>query len=156
MNNLNYGIIGNCKSAALISRTGSIDWCCLPDFDSSSIFAHLLDAKNGGTFFIEPEGTYTIRQQYIDKTNILQTTFSGEQHAFELVDFMPRYKTDDGIYHCPPDIIRYLKVTKGNPRVRICYNPRPVYAQYPVKYETATRKQKRLRVSHARLSVLNR
>ena len=50
MNNLNYGIIGNCRTAALISKTGSIDWCSLPDFDSSSIFAALLDEKKGGSF----------------------------------------------------------------------------------------------------------
>ena len=48
MKNLDYGIIGNCKTAALVSRTGSIDWCCLPDFDSGSFFAHILDKENGG------------------------------------------------------------------------------------------------------------
>ena len=45
MKNLDYGIIGNCRSAALVSKKGSIDWCCLPEFDSSSIFAKLLDEK---------------------------------------------------------------------------------------------------------------
>jgi GH15 family glucan-1,4-alpha-glucosidase len=50
MNNLDYGIIGNCTSSALISKKGSIDWCCLPEFDSSSIFAKLLDEKKGGSF----------------------------------------------------------------------------------------------------------
>ena len=136
MNNLNYGIIGNCKSAALIDETGSIDWCCLPDFDSSSVFAHLLDTENGGSFFIKPEGEYTIRQCYIDKTNILMTAFSNEQHAFEVIDFMPRYKAEDGTYHCPPDIIRYIRIVKGRPAVRIHYNPRPAYAQNPVRCET--------------------
>ena len=45
MNNLDYGIIGNCQSAALISKTGSLEWCCLPNFDSSSVFAKILDEK---------------------------------------------------------------------------------------------------------------
>ena len=52
MKNLNYGIIGNCLSAALVSDTGSIDWCCLPNFSSSSIFAKLLDRQKGGNFEI--------------------------------------------------------------------------------------------------------
>ncbi len=46
MDNLDYGIIGNCRSAALISKTGSIDWCCLPEFDSPSVFAKLLDENS--------------------------------------------------------------------------------------------------------------
>ena len=52
MDNLDYGIIGNCQSAALISKTGSLDWCCLPNFDSNSIFAKILDQKKGGSFEI--------------------------------------------------------------------------------------------------------
>ena len=70
MNNLDYGIIGNCKSAALISRNGSIDWCCLPDFDSPSVFAKILDSEKGGFFAIEPVGKYSIQQKYLERTNI--------------------------------------------------------------------------------------
>ncbi|HEY9124877.1 MAG TPA: trehalase-like domain-containing protein, partial [Bacteroidales bacterium] len=53
MNNLNYGVIGNCRSAALVSSTGSIDWCCLPDFDSPSVFAKILDKEKGGYMAFE-------------------------------------------------------------------------------------------------------
>ena len=56
MENLDYGIIGNCKSAALISKTGSMDWCCLPNFNSASIFAKLLDENKGGSFGFEVDG----------------------------------------------------------------------------------------------------
>ncbi len=52
MDNLNYGVIGNGRSAALVSDKGSIDWCCLPDFDSPSMFAKLLDSEKGGSFEI--------------------------------------------------------------------------------------------------------
>jgi len=135
MDNLNYGIIGNCKSAALIDRTGSIDWCCLPTFNSTSIFARILDEQNGGCFRIELSGKYHIEQDYISKTNILVTRYSCGEHAFELVDFMPRYKTEDGLYHCPPDIIRYIRHLSGRPQIRIHYRPRPAYAQYPTKVE---------------------
>lgn len=130
MNNLDYGIIGNCKSAALVSRNGSIDWCCLPDFDSSSVFAKILDSDKGGFFSIEPVGKYNIQQKYLEKTNILITEFSRGENAFQVYDFMPRYKTDAGIYHCPPDIIRFIRYLRGKPRFRINYHPRPAYAQH--------------------------
>lgn len=57
MKNLNYGVIGNGKSAALVDEKGSIDWCCLPNFDSPSVFAKLLDDKIGGSFAIKPQGS---------------------------------------------------------------------------------------------------
>ena len=133
MNNLDYGIIGNCKSAALISRDGSIDWCCLPDFDSSSVFAKILDNEKGGYFSIEPVGKYTIHQRYLEKTNILITEYSRGESAFQVCDFMPRYKTDAGAYHCPPDIIRYIRYLKGTPKVKIYFKPRPAYAQHEAR-----------------------
>ncbi len=135
MNNLDYGIIGNCKSAALIDKTGSIDWCCLPDFDSSSFFARILDKENGGRFAVEALGDYKISQKYIEKTNILLTAFSDGDNAFELIDFMPRFQNSEGKYHCPPEIIRYIRLVKGQPRVRFIYDPRPVYAQYMPQVE---------------------
>ena len=75
MDNLNYGVIGNCKSAALISDRGSIDWCCLPDFDSSSVFAKLLDEDKGGCFAVVPDDGYETTQQYLRRTNILVKEF---------------------------------------------------------------------------------
>lgn len=53
MNNLNYGVIGNCRTAALISQNGNIEWLCFPDFDSPSIFASMLDREKGGAFGFE-------------------------------------------------------------------------------------------------------
>lgn len=133
MNNLDYGIIGNCKSAALISRTGSIDWCCLPDFDSGSFFAHILDRENGGYFRIEPVSPYRIEQSYVSRTNILRTRFISRRNSFEIYDFMPRYITDTQNYHCPPDIIRFLRILCGNPTIQVHYNPRPNYARETVE-----------------------
>ena len=94
MNNLDYGIIGNCRTAALISKTGSIDWCSLPRFDSSSIFAALLDVDKGGSFKINVDDSYQIEQSYIEDTNILCTRFSSAEGVFEVLDFMPRYKSE--------------------------------------------------------------
>ena len=128
MKNLNYGIIGNCRSAALISESGSMDWCCLPKFDSSSIFAKLLDEKIGGSFEIITDETYTTRQYYIENTAILVTVFSNGTDAFEVNDFMPRYLKEDGSYNTPPEIIRYIKKISGNPVCSFKYDPKLEYA----------------------------
>jgi GH15 family glucan-1,4-alpha-glucosidase len=135
MDNLNYGIIGNCCSAALISQTGSIEWCCLPDFDSATIFAKLLDRKKGGEFGIEVAPDFTITQHYLSRTNILETVFDNGRDAFKVLDFMPRYRTERGGYHCPPDIIRYLQPIKGRPRVKFHYEPKLAYARYPTRHK---------------------
>ncbi|MBE0676050.1 MAG: glycoside hydrolase family 15 protein, partial [Bacteroidales bacterium] len=118
-----YGIIGNCRSSALVSKEGSIDWCCLPDFDSPSIFAHLLDDEVGGQFSIKAEGEYTTSQSYVNHTNILETTFTSEKAAFRVLDFMPIYRTDDSNYYNAPEIYRIITVLKGVPSIRINYRP---------------------------------
>ncbi len=130
MKNLDYGVIGNCKSAAIVSKAGSMDWLCLPNFDSASIFAKLLDKKKGGSFEIKPVGKYNIKQEYIDRTNILVTNFSSGRNKFEVIDFLPRYNNQNGSCHCPPDVIRYFRVISGRPRIKIICKPRPGYAQY--------------------------
>ncbi len=129
MDNLDYGIIGNCRSAALISKTGSIDWCCLPEFDSSSVFAKILDDKIGGNFSILVEDSYYIKQQYEPKTAILVTTYTSGEHCFELHDFMPRYYKNLDDYHAPPEIIRYIKHISGTPKFKVAYDPKLEYAQ---------------------------
>lgn len=133
MNNLDYGIIGNGTSAALISKDGTIEWCCLPAFDSPSFFGKILDRNKGGEFGIEVSGIYAVDQSYIPKTNVLVTRFTQGKNSFEVIDFMPLYKTDTGSHHCPPDIVRYVKHLSGKPEVRFKYDPRPNYSQFKVK-----------------------
>jgi GH15 family glucan-1,4-alpha-glucosidase len=128
MNNLNYGIIGNCRTAALVSETGSIDWCCLPEFDSASVFAKLLDEKKGGQFAFHVDDSYEISQVYVKDTSILKTTFSSQDASFEVYDFLPRFLKKDKVYHTPPELIRYLKVTKGTPKLKVDFNPKLEYA----------------------------
>lgn len=129
MDNLDYGIIGNCRSAALVSKTGSIDWCCLPEFDSSSVFAKLLDENLGGSFEIMVDDGYTITQHYKENTALLITTFSDGDHEFEIRDFMPRYRKEGGGYNAPPEVIRYFRHIKGKPRFSVKYDPKLEYAQ---------------------------
>ena len=132
MDNLNYGVIGNCRSAALISKYGSIDWCCLPDFDSPSIFAKLLDNEKGGFFSISVSDEYTISQKYINRTNVLCTEFKSLDGTFEVIDFMPRYKSNDYDYFAPAEIYRYIKLISGIPTFRVRYFPAFNYAREDV------------------------
>ena len=88
-----YGVIGNMLSAALVGTDGSIDWCCLPRFDSPSIFAAILDDGKGGRFCIKPQTPFQSHQAYLDSTNILRTTFRTETGTVTVTDFMPCYLT---------------------------------------------------------------
>lgn len=125
---LNFGIIGNCKSAALINEDSSIDWCCLPQFDSPSVFGKVIDENIGGHFKIECDTSYNITQTYIKNTAILCTRFENDNNAFEVLDFMPRFLKDNGTYHAPPELSRILRPVKGKPSCRIIYNPKLEYA----------------------------
>ncbi len=131
MTNLDYGIIGNCSSAALVSKTGAIEWLCLPVFDSASVFAKILDETQGGSFNFITSDDYHITQKYVPKTNILSTKYSNGTDSFEVLDFMPRYhyhNSDHQVYS-PPDVIRYIKWISGNPRFKVLYNPQLEYGE---------------------------
>ena len=69
-----YALIGDCHSAALVSRSGSIDWCCLPRFDSDSSFGRLLDWRKGGYFAITPVGRYRVKREYRGDSLVLLPT----------------------------------------------------------------------------------
>jgi len=82
-----YALIGDCHSAALISRAGSIDWCCLPRFDSDSCFGRLLDWKQGGHFTITPKGKARVSREYVSDTLVLQTTYRSGRNIARVTDF---------------------------------------------------------------------
>src|SRR5437763_10324780 len=85
-----YGVIGDMHSVALVGMNGSIDWCCLPRFDSPSIFAAILDDKKGGCFKIaDTHEDVRYRQMYLPETNVLLTRFLSPAGVGEIVDFMP-------------------------------------------------------------------
>src|SRR3954452_6794426 len=85
-----HGVIGDLRTAALVSTNGSIDWFCSPRFDSPSVFGSLLDPERGGHCSVRPTGTsYTTKQLYLPDTAILITRFLAEDGVGEVVDFMP-------------------------------------------------------------------
>ncbi|HTL11487.1 MAG TPA: glycoside hydrolase family 15 protein [Bdellovibrionota bacterium] len=125
MGQLDYALIGNCQSSALIDRHGSVVWACLPRFDSEAVFAALLDDEKAGSWSVHPaSGDYSVQQTYLRNTNVLRTEFRLENgDAFEVLDFMPRFQIPGG-YHRAPQIIRILRPIKGNPRIRVRLKPR--------------------------------
>jgi GH15 family glucan-1,4-alpha-glucosidase len=83
-----YGFLSDCRSSALVSKDGSIDWFCWPRFDSPSLFGRLLDRDHGGYFMIRPTAPYTVKRQYAHQTNVLQTTFSTDTGRIILEDWL--------------------------------------------------------------------
>jgi GH15 family glucan-1,4-alpha-glucosidase len=83
-----YALIGDCRAAALVSRSGSIDWCCLPRFDSGSTFARLLDSERGGHCSIAPTGRghWEHQREYLEDTLVLATTFEGAAGEVRIID----------------------------------------------------------------------
>ncbi|QFU81244.1 glycoside hydrolase family 15 protein [Natronorubrum aibiense] len=125
-----YGLIGNDDSCALISRHGSIDWCCFPHLESSSVFARVLDAERGGHFAVSPAADYESNHRYLDRTNILETTFETADGQATVTDFMPLCnggepdgdRFQQAIYRC-------LECDRGRVELQIEFEPRFDYAR---------------------------
>ncbi|KAF8621287.1 hypothetical protein AX15_007886 [Amanita polypyramis BW_CC] len=85
-----HGLIGNLRTAALISLDGSVESYCVPNFDSPSVFARILDKNKGGHFSITPTIPYSTKQNYLPSSNVLQTKFMNEQGVASVTDYLPR------------------------------------------------------------------
>ena len=124
-----YGLIGNERTGALVSRHGSIDWACMPQFDSPSVFARLLDRRVGGFSQVVPTERYVSHQQYVTGTNVLATFFELRRRvSLTVTDFMPMGPPTSGIGG-DPRIVRRL-VARGAPiEVSVVAEPRFDYAR---------------------------
>jgi GH15 family glucan-1,4-alpha-glucosidase len=120
-----YALIGDCHSAALVSRAGSIDWCCLPRFDSDSCFARLLDRRRGGHFAIAPIGPCRTRREYLGDSLVLATHFEGEGSHVRLVDFFAMRR--GGREHPRRELVRIVETLRGCARLRVRFSPRLDY-----------------------------
>lgn len=125
-----YGIIGDLHSVALVGVDGSIDWCCLPNFDSPSVFAALLDDKQGGHFKINAVDNPRCKQLYIPETNVLITRFFGDDGIAEITDFMPiESRTLQGKRANYHQIIRRVSTVAGKVQFRLECFPAFDYAR---------------------------
>lgn len=124
-----YALLSDCRSAALVSRAGSVDWLCFPRFDGPSIFARLLDER-AGHWSIRPVGEPAERRRYLDGTMALQTTFRSRTGTLELVDVMALGRNERGHElgsRSPGVVLRRATCTSGEVDVDFEYAPRPEY-----------------------------
>lgn len=124
-----YGVIGDLHSVALVGQNGSIDWCCLPDFDSPSVFARLLDDEIGGFYRIHSPDAPRSKQMYLPETNVLLTRYFGRGALGEVTDFMPVQLARRHTVDVRHQIIRIVKAVRGRLRFELECVPAFDYAR---------------------------
>lgn len=120
-----YFLIGDLHTAALVSADGSIDWMCLPYFDSPSVFASMLDKEKGGMCSIDTEG-FDVTARYLPYTAIVEHAFTGTDAAFTVKDFMLPRPTEEVVPHY---LVRTFEGKSGSATVNVLFDPRPNYAR---------------------------
>ncbi|KAJ7438100.1 glycoside hydrolase family 15 protein [Mycena galericulata] len=132
-----HGLIGNLHTAALVSTDGSIESYCVPNFDSPSVFARILDKDKGGHFSISPTVPFSTKQNYYPSSNVLQTKFMNEQGVVSVTDFLPRQSVLSPATKKPllPWLIRRVEVIRGAVPLRMECAPAFNYARS--KHSTA-------------------
>ena len=124
-----YGLLSDCSSAALVSRGGSIDWLCLPRFDSPAVFARILDAR-AGHWSIRPVGTFVTERRYLPGSLAIETTFTTDTGTVRMVDVMAaRYgqRGHDLGLDAPHEVLRWAEGVTGHVDIVLELAPRPEY-----------------------------
>ena len=137
-----YALIGNSRAAALVSNNGSVDWCCLPEFDSPSIFAAILSPGEGGHFSINPASEFSSAQNYIADTNVVETLFEASGGGARLTDAFTAQEEAAKHANLFPDheLLRVLEGVSG----RVCFKMELVPRTYYGKRRPALKDQKKL------------
>ncbi|HEY8629791.1 MAG TPA: glycoside hydrolase family 15 protein [Gaiellaceae bacterium] len=127
-----YGAVGDGRTVALIAQDGAIDWLCLPDLDSPSVFGALLDSERGGRFLLEPESVSETARRYLPGTNVLETTFTTEAGVVRVTDAMTLPTCGLSPYR---ELARRIEGLTGEVRVRWQVEPRFAYASAATRIE---------------------
>jgi alpha,alpha-trehalase len=125
----NYGLLADCNSAALVDRAGSIDWLCLPRYDSDAVFARLLD-PDAGHWSIRPTAPYRAERRYLRGTLVVETTFTTDTGQVKLTDamaFAEGQRGHDLGYDAPHELIRSVEGVAGEVELELELAPRPQY-----------------------------
>src|ERR671939_411650 len=124
-----YGLLADCNSSALVDRAGSIDWLCLPRYDSDAIFARLLD-PDAGHWSIRPAGSFTAERRYLPGTLVIETTFTTDTGTVRLRDamaFAEGQRGHDLGYDAPHEVLRGVEGVAGEVEMVLELAPRPEY-----------------------------
>ncbi len=124
-----YALLSDCQGAALVARDGSVDWLCLPRFDSASVFARLLD-RSAGHWWIRPVGVFTARRAYVDTTMVLRTEFRTDTGVVQVTDALAVGPNTTGRVlgrEAPHTLLRVVQCTEGSAEVAVEFAPRPDY-----------------------------
>src|SRR5436189_216175 len=126
-----YAVIGDGRSAALVSRDGSLDWLCWPRFDSPALFGGLLDSDKGGFWRIGPTAPARMERAYIDQTNVLCTRFHTDDGIVALTDFMPAASEEQKgqILWPEHEVVRRVACEEGEVEVEVHFDPRPDFGR---------------------------
>jgi GH15 family glucan-1,4-alpha-glucosidase len=124
-----YGLLSNCNSAALVGTDGSIDWLCLPRFDSTSVLGRILDPA-AGHWSITPVEEYEVERRYLDGTLVIETTFttaSGVVRVLDALAFAEGQRGHDIGLDAPHELLRAVEGVSGSVELRLELVPRPEY-----------------------------
>jgi GH15 family glucan-1,4-alpha-glucosidase len=128
-----YGLLADCNSAALVDRHGSIDWLCLPRYDSAAVLSRILD-PSAGHWSIQPTDAFATQRRYLPGTLVIETTFSTETGRVRLTDamaFAQGQRSHDLGYDAPHELLRSVEAIEGSVALTMELAPRPEFGLYP-------------------------